>query len=175
MNPCISIYPCMSHIFECSVFLRASRFMAWIRLGIASCVFFVTTKVTKFVLNDPILPAFHLMRNCLLQSFGCLNTQASQDIWSTRECSYSFSFSILLMVQKSGKLTSWDGHYPIIYRVSYMSGGWPRDFWTINSRTCWLAASGKMGNILQYWSSLPVQTYLPHRSAATHLGWSSTP
>ena len=92
--------------------------MEWIRLGIASCVFFVTTKVTKFVLNDPILPAFHLMRNCLLQSFGCLNTQASQDIWSTRECSYSFS--ILLMVQKSGKLTSWDGQYPIIYRRSYM-------------------------------------------------------
>ena len=32
------------------------------------------------------------------------------------------------------RLTSWYGKYPSIYRLSYMLGGWPRDFWTINSR-----------------------------------------
>ena len=39
-----------------------------------------------------------------------------------------------LMLQKSSKVTSWDGkksHY--LQGVLYMSGGWEWDFWTINS------------------------------------------
>ena len=31
------------------------------------------------------------------------------------------------------KLTSWYGKYPIIYKFLYIPGGWPWDFWTINS------------------------------------------
>ena len=39
------------------------------------------------------------------------------------------------MVQKSGKLTTWGWLvYPTIYRILYIqNGGWPWDFWTINS------------------------------------------
>ena len=47
---------------------------------------------------------------------------------------------ILLMVQKSGKLTSWgNGRWnPIIYRgFIHFQGGWEWDFWTINSMMEW--------------------------------------
>ena len=39
--------------------------------------------------------------------------------------------------QKSGKFTSWGRLvvYPIIYGVLHIPGGWPWDFWTINSMT----------------------------------------
>ena len=36
------------------------------------------------------------------------------------------------MVQKSGQPADTVG-YPIIYRILYVPGGWPWDFWTINS------------------------------------------
>ena len=41
----------------------------------------------------------------------------------------------LLMVQTSGDHQLRLVVYPIIYRVLYIPGGWPWDFWTINSMT----------------------------------------
>ena len=44
-----------------------------------------------------------------------------------------FSMYMILLTEKIPHQLIQYGKYPIIFRVSYMSGGWEWDFWTINS------------------------------------------
>ena len=75
----------------------------------------------------------HGLPRCTL--FACTHRVCRPDRWDT---SYDWW-------KKSGKLTSWYGKYPIIYKVLYIQTVVVWDFWTINSmlkktspsRMCW--------------------------------------
>ena len=93
----------------------------------------------------------------------------------------------MLLVLHESLVTSVDGSeilhqlrlvvYPIIYRVLYIPGGWPWDFWTINSSVAWITANlgvatGRFPKHQQFTlskfnSSLPAK--LPNPNRKLHL------
>ena len=71
----------------------------------------------------------------------------SSEVGENKRNSCSESESEHTTVDGKKSYTSWCSRYPNIHRVLYIPGGWPWDFWTINSNTTGTAQSSNTTDI----------------------------